>query len=86
MIGKTYPLQVSLHHVNAMHVLQPSRGVGQLNKSVVSGVYARYSPITHELDTINPSMFPNILADVTVIHPLRHHRKLASFQIHTNKW
>ena len=82
---KPYPLQVAMHHVNAVHVLQSVRSIGQLSESVVS-LPARSNTNAHELDTINPPIFLDKLTDITVIHLLRHHRKPTSFQIYTNKW
>ena len=66
---KPYPLQVSMHHVNAVHVLQSICGIDQLNESVTS-VSARFGTFTHELDAINPLIVLYELVDAPVVHPL----------------
>ena len=81
---KPYPLQVSVHHVNVMHVLQSIRGIGQLSKlaTIASQTNGR---ITYELDTINPSVISDELIDISMIHPFRYHRESVMLQDHTNK-
>ena len=73
-----------MYHVDAMHILQSIRSVGQLNKSVAS-ISAIYGTVTHELSTIDPFMILYKFVDVAVIHPLGYHRKPVLFQVHTNE-
>ena len=84
LIKRSYPFQISVYHVRAMHVLQAVRNIGQLNGSVAP-VSKRGSPATHELDTINPSMPLHKLVYIAVIHPLGHHCKPLRFQVHTKQ-
>ena len=73
-----------MDHMNAVHILQPIDGIDKLSESVRS-VPIWHGAITHELEMISSFMSPYELIDVTVIHPLRYHRKSALFQINTNK-
>jgi len=67
-----------------MHVLQPSCGIDQLDKSVTS-IFTGYGAITYELDTIYSFIILYEIADVATIHPLGYHRESVPFQINTNK-
>ena len=82
---KAYPLQVSVHHVDVMHVLQSIRGINQLSK-LVTFTSQTNGQVTHELDTINPFVIFDELVDIPVIHPFGYHRESVMLQDHTDKW
>ena len=74
-IGLTDSLQIPVDEAEAMKILQPVRGIHQLRKTVIP-VSVDMGVVTHELDSIHFSTVPDELVDVTIIHPLRHQRKL----------
>ena len=82
---KPYPLQVSVHHVNAVHVLQSIRGIGQLSE-LVTFVSQTNGRSTYELDAIGPCVILDELIDVPMLHPLGYHRKFVTLQSHADKW
>lgn len=63
-----------MYYVKIVHVLQPIRGVGQLDESVRPAT-TEHNTTTYELDTIHSLVHPDVLVDVPVVHPLRHHGK-----------
>ena len=71
--------------MKTVHVLQPVRGIDQLNESVTS-ISARDECKAHELDTINPFAPRHELVDVAMIHPSGYHRKAVLFQVHAEQW
>lgn len=79
-----YPFQVSVHHVNAVHVLQSTRSIGQLNESETS-TSTEPTTITHELDAINSAMIVDEIIDIAVVHPFGYYREPMTLQIHPDK-
>ena len=73
-----------MHHVKAMHVLQPIRNINQLKQPIMF-VSAGCDVITYKLDLINPVVPLHVLVDVTIIHPFRYHGELVPFYIHTQQ-
>ena len=71
--------------MKAVHVLQPVRGIDQLNKSVARG-FAGDELMPYKLDTVNPFVPLHELVYVAIIHPLGYHRELVSCQVHTEQW
>ena len=82
---KPYPFQVSVHHVDAVHVLQSIRSIDQLNK-LVKHVSQTNGRTTYELGTISPIVLFYELVDITMIHPFGHHRESVMLQDHADKW
>ena len=73
--GLTDTLQIPVDEVEAMKILQPVRNIHQLRRTVIPGS-VEMNVVTHELDSIHLSVVLDELVDVTIIHPLRHQRKL----------
>ena len=71
--------------MKTVHMLQPVRGIDQLNEPVAS-VPTRDKCIAHELDTINPFASHHELVNIAVIHPSGYHRKAMLFQVHAEQW
>ena len=69
-----------MYHLEAVHVLQPIRGVGQLVDKLQWLLWD--DTITHELDTINPFTLLHVFIDVTVGHPFGYHRELVLSQVY----
>ena len=61
--------------VESMKILQPVPNIHQLRKTVIP-VSVEMNVVTHELDSIHLSVVLNELVDISIIHPLRHQRKL----------
>ena len=77
---ESYPFQVSVHHIETVHIFQPIRGINQLEQLILIDAL-RVDIFTHESGTIDPFGHLYEFVDVTVNHPFGHHCKLARFWI-----
>jgi len=69
----TYPLQISVHHMEFVHIPQPIRSVGQLNGSSV--MPSRIQVKTYELGAVHILIPRNKVINVSILHPLGNQRK-----------
>ena len=81
---KLYSFQVSVDHAEAMHVLQTTSNVNQLNRTSVRVCGGR--GVTHKLGAVGIFVLPNELDDVPMFHPLGDHCKSAFTHCHSEQW
>jgi len=70
----THSLQVPVDDIEAVKILQPTRDVYQLWKSVMPAIADTYE-VTHKFDSIHFSVVLDEIVDIAVIHPFRQQRK-----------
>jgi len=70
---ETYSFQISVDHVEVMHILQPICNTGQL--SGMSGRLLQDQVTTYELAAVHVLILLNELVDVSVFHPLGYQSK-----------
>jgi hypothetical protein len=87
LVGRnTYPFQVSVDHVEAMHVCQALRDVDQLNSTSSRHLWGRYQEVTYEFGAVYMFILPNELDNVPMFHPLRDHCEPAFTHRHSKQW
>ena len=84
-VKDSYPFQICVNHVEAMHVRQAQCNFKQLNRTS-----ARFSGVdqgmTHKLGAVHIFVLLDKLVDVPMFHPLRDHRKPAVAHCHSKQW
>ena len=69
----TYPFQISVGSLEVVQILQAIRDVNQLH--CISQLPVEIGWMTHEHRAVGVLILLNELVDVSIIHPLRNHRK-----------
>lgn len=82
--GSRYPFKISVNDPEVMHILQAVRNVHKLRIGSV-GNLLRSNVDTHKGDAVCIGVFPNELADVSIVHPLGNHRKPVLADCHSKE-
>ena len=68
----THPFQVSMDHLEVMHILQALCNINELDMSAKGRNRSNYA---YKLGTVHVRIFLNEIIDITILHPLRNHRE-----------
>ena len=79
-----YPFQISVGYAEVVHVIQTVRNVDQLNSTSVR--YLRGGDLTYKFSAVCVLIPCDELVNVSVLHPLRNHRKPVCTYCHSKQW